>query len=68
MRCLNIPNSRHFHGITLIEDALELYKKLKSRTGTETFKPDNEMEFEDSAGNVYNKKTYEDLLKQGLLS
>ena len=30
------------------------------------FKPDDE-EFEDAQGNVYSKKTYEDLKRQGLL-
>ena len=31
------------------------------------FKPDVEEEFEDSEGNLLNKKTYNDLKKQGLL-
>nr|CAG8436373.1 5588_t:CDS:2 [Entrophospora candida] len=29
--CLGIPNTRHFHEITLIEDAYALWEKLKSR-------------------------------------
>ena len=29
MRCLGIPNTKHFHDITLIEDALTLYSKIK---------------------------------------
>ena len=31
------------------------------------FKPDVEEEYEDASGNVYNKKTYEDMKRQGLL-
>lgn len=31
------------------------------------FKKEVEEEFEDSQGNVYNRKTYEDLKRQGLI-
>lgn len=31
------------------------------------FRQDEEMEYEDAEGNVLNRKTYEDLKKQGLL-
>ena len=31
------------------------------------FKPEAEEEFEDGDGNVYNRKTYEDLKRQGLI-
>lgn len=31
------------------------------------FKAETEEEFEDREGNVYNKKTYEDLRRQGLI-
>ncbi|KAJ3093096.1 hypothetical protein HK102_009528 [Quaeritorhiza haematococci] len=67
MRCLGIPNTRHFHEITLIEDAYALWEKLKAQTKTDNFKADTMEEFEDSEGNVFNKKTYEDLKRQGLL-
>lgn len=33
----------------------------------ERWKPEVEEEFEDSAGNVVNKKTFDDLARQGLL-
>ncbi|CAH1756258.1 5031_t:CDS:2 [Entrophospora sp. SA101] len=56
MRCLGIPNTRHFHEITLIEDAYAY-----------EFKADTMEEFEDLDGNVFNKKTYDDLKRQGLL-
>ncbi|KAJ8026577.1 Splicing factor 3A subunit 3 [Holothuria leucospilota] len=67
MRCLGIPNTAHFANITLIEDALALWEKLKVAKKSERWQPDTEEEFEDSTGNVVNKKTYEDLKRQGLL-
>ncbi|KAI8805888.1 hypothetical protein BJ742DRAFT_818551 [Cladochytrium replicatum] len=67
MRCLGIPNTRHFQDITLIEDAFALWEKLKVQTKTESFRPDTMEEYEDKEGNVFNKKTYEDLKRQGLL-
>ncbi|PKC73150.1 hypothetical protein RhiirA1_530621 [Rhizophagus irregularis] len=67
MRCLGIPNTRHFHEITLIEDAYALWEKLKSTGKTDEFKADTMEEFEDQEGNVFNKKTYDDLKRQGLL-
>ncbi|CAG8521150.1 9836_t:CDS:2, partial [Dentiscutata heterogama] len=51
MRCLGIPNTRHFHEITLIEDAYALWEKLKSSGKTDEFKPDTMEEFEDQDGN-----------------
>ena len=67
MRCLGIPNTAHFANITSIEDALALWNKLKNNTDDERWKPETEEEFEDSMGNVVNKRTYDDLRKQGLL-
>lgn len=67
IRILNIPNTAHFANVTKIEDALSLWEKLKEEKAKERFQPDNEEEFEDSVGNVVNKKTYEDLWRQGLL-
>ncbi|ETB60179.1 hypothetical protein YYC_02518 [Plasmodium yoelii 17X] len=67
MKCLNIPNTLHFKEITKIEDALNLYEKLKKETQTIQFKPDHEIECEDSKGNVMNAKAYDDLKRQGLL-
>ncbi|OUM66969.1 hypothetical protein PIROE2DRAFT_59059 [Piromyces sp. E2] len=67
MRCLGIPNTRHFHEITLIEDAYTLWEKLKSKNNAQQFKSDTMEEYEDNEGNVFNKKTYQDLKKQGLL-
>jgi len=67
MRCLGIPNTKHFHDITLIQDAQNLYKKIKNQIQGEVFNADDDEEFEDSDGNVLSKKTYNDLLRQGLL-
>ncbi|CAI9729227.1 splicing factor 3A subunit 3-like [Octopus vulgaris] len=67
MRCLGIPNTAHFANVTLIEDALALWQKLKLNKETERWKPDTEEEFEDSSGNVVAKKVYDDLKRQGLL-
>ncbi|KAF8952999.1 hypothetical protein BGZ52_002590 [Haplosporangium bisporale] len=66
MRCLGIPNTRQFHEIVGIEDALALWKKIKG-SKPEGSKKDQIEEFEDSEGNVFNKKTYEDLKRQGLI-
>ena len=67
MRCLGIPNTKHFHDITLIEDALGLYNKIKGSIKVEQFVGEIDEEFEDSEGNVLNRRTYEDLARQGLL-
>lgn len=67
MRCLGIPNTAHFANITSIEDALNLWKKLKDEKQRDKFQPTNEEEYEDTEGRVVNKKTYEDLKRQGLL-
>lgn len=67
MRCLGIPNTAHFANVTQIEDAVALWAGLKNAKEQERWKPDTEEEYEDSIGNVVNKKTYEDLKRQGLL-
>jgi len=67
MRCLGIPNTAHFANITKIQDAIELWTQLRENKDQERFKPEVEEEFEDSYGNVVNRKTFEDLKRQGLL-
>ena len=67
MRCLGVPNTKHFHDITRISDVLELYKKIGQKVGGETFVGAVEEEFEDTEGNLLNRRTYEDLARQGLL-
>jgi len=67
MRCLKIPNTRAFHNITKIQDALDLFERLKKDARLKEFDAQNQEEFEDANGNVLSKKTYQDLLRQGLL-
>jgi splicing factor 3A subunit 3 len=67
MKALGIPNTRHFFQITTIAEAQTLWDKLKQASRTETFRPEAMEEFEDHLGNVYNRKTYEDLRRQGLI-
>lgn len=84
MRALGLPNTKHFHEITRIEDALacefpnsllsklgakyfQVAEKLKREGKQEVFSQETMEELEDDEGNVYNRKTYEDLKKQGLI-
>jgi splicing factor 3A subunit 3 len=67
MKSLGIPNTRHFHGITKIEDATALWETLQAKLTSEQFDTSREEEYEDSQGNVLSRATYEDLARQGLL-
>jgi splicing factor 3A subunit 3 len=42
-------------------------ERLKQEGRHEIFEQETMEEFEDDDGNVYNRKTYEDLKKQGLI-
>ena len=52
--------------VTTIAEALALHKSLESK-GTGKWDKDVDEEYEDADGNVYNKKTYDDLKRQGLI-
>ncbi|PVU93134.1 hypothetical protein BB561_003442 [Smittium simulii] len=67
MRKLGIPNTRQFHDISRIEDAVTLWGKIKQQKKQTISALDTFEEFEDTQGNVFNRKTYEDLKRQGLL-
>ncbi|KAK4759057.1 hypothetical protein SAY87_020358 [Trapa incisa] len=67
MRCLGIPNTKNFNEITSIKEAQELWEKIQERQGVNKWRPDLEEEYEDREGNIYNKKTYADLQRQGLI-
>ncbi|CAJ0576377.1 unnamed protein product, partial [Mesorhabditis spiculigera] len=67
MRCLGIPNTAHFMNVTKIAEALALWNKLKKDQEMARWNPDLDEEYEDSAGNVVNKRTFDDLKRQGLL-
>lgn len=67
LRCLGIPNTRHFFQVTSIQDAMALWAKLKKDAKQANFRPDVMEELEDQHGNVYSRKTYEDLSRQGII-
>jgi len=67
MKCLGIPNTKHFHGVTKIQDAQNLWKKFQLNVNKDIFDASKEEEYEDSHGNVLSRATYEDLARQGLL-
>jgi splicing factor 3A subunit 3 len=88
MRALGLPNTKHFHEITKIEDAMTctylttllvttpncalmhtrvVAERLKREGRHEIFDQETMEELEDEEGNVYNRKTYDDLKKQGLI-
>ena len=67
MRCLGIPNTKHFHGITKIKDAQALWASLQENLYKDVFDSTKDEEYEDSHGNVLSRATYEDLARQGLL-
>ena len=54
-------------GVTRIADAIELYEKFKSRDVQRLWNPEQDEEYEDKDGNVFNKKTYDDMVRQGIL-
>ncbi|KAK4053868.1 Pre-mRNA-splicing factor sap61 [Microbotryomycetes sp. JL201] len=67
MRALGLPNTKHFYEITKIEDAIALAEKLKQEGKREMVQQETMEELEDEEGNVYDKKTYADLKRQGLI-
>ena len=67
MRCLGIPNTAHFANVTNIADARALWEKLKSSKAKERWQASTEEEYEDRDGNVSNRKTYDDVHRQGFL-
>jgi splicing factor 3A subunit 3 len=67
MKCLRLENSKAFHEITRMQDALELDRYLKKTQAKTKWDADNMEEYEDEDGNVLNKKTFVDLKMQGIL-
>jgi splicing factor 3A subunit 3 len=74
MTSLGIPNTKHFHGVTKIEDVQILWNQLQKQVleinpsiSTTTSVSALEEEYEDSHGNVISRATYEELARQGLL-
>jgi len=67
MRCLGIPNTKDFHLITKINDAIALHDKIKKTKQQSAYRPDEEEEFEDINGTVFRKRDYDRLVRQGVL-
>ena len=66
MAALGIPMSKAFFEVTKVAEAVALWENLKKR-GVGNWNAEVQEEFEDEEGNVYNKKTYLDLQRQGLV-
>jgi len=67
LRCLGIANSKDYLHITKFEDAMILHERLQARDATSGWKAEEEEEYEDNEGNVFNKKTFDELKRQGLI-
>ncbi|GJP36528.1 hypothetical protein CLOM_g21027 [Closterium sp. NIES-68] len=67
MRCLGVPNTKAFHEVTVIKDALALWERMREKQGGSKWRPEVEEECEDREGNVYDKKTFQDLRRQGII-
>lgn len=67
MKCLGIPNTSHFFQITKIEEVRQLWEKMRQTAKNEALRPDWMEECEDASGNVYDRRTFEDLKRQGLI-
>jgi splicing factor 3A subunit 3 len=67
MRCLGIQMTQHYMNVTKFEDAIALSDKINKSNAISGWRPEEEEEFEDDQGNVFNKKTYDDLKRQGII-
>lgn len=68
MAALGIPNTKHFQDITSIEDAQALWRSMQQQDKAKSWHAQDDEEFEDEDGNVFARKTFLDLQRQGLLS
>lgn len=63
-----LVSSSYSHGLDVrTKDSDPVAEKLKREGRNEIFEQETMEELEDEEGNVYNRKTYEDLKKQGLI-
>ena len=67
MKCLGVPNTSHFFQITKIDEVKRLWDKMRKTAKAEALRPDWMEECEDASGNVYDRRTFEDLKRQGLI-
>lgn len=51
----------------IYDSSFVVWEKIKAQTRLEQLKPEAMEECEDQHGNVYTRKTFEDLRRQGLL-
>jgi splicing factor 3A subunit 3 len=56
MRILGIPNTKHFHDITRIDDAIALHEKMQTDQMNQLVQVDRVVEYEDAAGNVFRQE------------
>lgn len=56
-----------FVSLLVMQDARDLYAKIKDSLDKEQWNPEDNEEYEDGEGNVLNRRTYEDLARQGLM-
>ena len=67
MKCIGCPNARELWGVTRIDEVKALWDKMSQQEAGKGWKEEEEVEMEDSEGNVFNKKTYLELQRQGLI-
>ena len=67
MRCLVRPFCVPACVIKSLINLIVVAEKLRREGKQEIFQQETMEELEDDEGNVYNRKTYEDLKKQGLI-
>lgn len=67
LKCLGMTNDRSLRGVTSINDAYAVWEKVLNKEKEQSVDPGVIEEFEDADGNVYNRKIYEDLKRQGLI-
>ena len=67
MRCLGIPNIRELWHVTGMEEVKALWDKIRAQETAAAWKEDEEEEMEDVNGNVFSKKQFLELQRQGLI-
>ncbi|WBW72793.1 U2 snRNP-associated protein sap61 [Schizosaccharomyces osmophilus] len=67
LKCLGISPSPLFNQIVSIDEALQLWQKIKAESRKQETSMANLNEMEDDEGNVMSEKVYNDLKAQGLL-
>lgn len=68
MKALGIPNTKQFYEITSIAEAVSLWNTLqKKKKEASGFSADVDEEVEDAEGNIFSRKMFNDLQRQGVL-